>query len=240
MAAGPLRDRWPLTARVHRVLRSRAIEPGGRGSTHYLQHVPGVRRNRGAVPVDDQTLAYLRFRGHPGNLIDLVERYAKEQTRFCTDEVPTPPTARHWSSTSTRWSRAWRARPGPQDRVALSGVWDSFTAVHGDDGNEVEVDVSRLVAEGGHDGDDIVFPSSEEGSTSESQATVCLKHGCVVIAPSPAAPTPPTPRVMGAGLVTKKAVERGLTTKPWVKTSTAPGCARRATRVRRLSHCLVH
>jgi aconitate hydratase len=152
-------------------------------------------------PIDDQTLAYLRLTGRPAATIDLVERYAKTQSLFRTNETPDP------SFTETLELDLSTVEPSvagprrPQDRVALKDMWSSFEAVYG--GADASGDGVKVTS--GNDRFD-------------------LHNGSVVIAAVTSCTNTSNPMVMlGAGLLAKKAVERGLTTKPWVKTSTAPG-----------------
>jgi aconitate hydratase len=152
-------------------------------------------------PIDDQTLAYLRLTGRPAATLDLVERYAKTQGLFRTNQTPDP------SFTETLELDLSTVEPSvagprrPQDRVALKDMGSSFEAVYGDEdapGHGVRVT-------SGNDEFD-------------------LHNGSVVIAAVTSCTNTSNPVVMlGAGLLAKKAVERGLSTKPWVKTSTAPG-----------------
>ncbi|MFN2490358.1 MAG: aconitate hydratase AcnA [Actinomycetota bacterium] len=174
-------------------------------------------------PIDDQTLEYLRLTGRPDELIDVVERYAKEQRLFRTDETPDA----SYSETlelkldSVEPSIAGPRRP--QDRVPLSKMWDSFTDVHGTNGKEVEVAIGRWAGEGGRVPGKVESPS-EEAAGAEVDDKLCLSDGNIVIAAITSCTNTSNPSVMlGAGLVARKAVERGLKAKPWVKTSTAPG-----------------
>nr|MDQ3957167.1 aconitate hydratase AcnA [Actinomycetota bacterium] len=141
-------------------------------------------------PVDDQTLTYLKLTGRPDDVVDLAERYCKEQGVFRTDDTPDP----HFTETleldlsTVEPSVAGPRRP--QDRVPLSGIWDSFTSV---------------------------YEPRETGSDG-------VRDGSVVIAAITSCTNTSNPSVMlGAGLLAKKAVEKGLAPKPWVKTSLAPG-----------------
>jgi aconitate hydratase len=179
-------------------------------------------------PIDEQTLTYLRLTGRDADLIDLVERYAKEQGMFRTEDTPDP------SFTETLELDLGEVVPSlagprrPQDRVPLSGVWKSFEDVYGGElqkGNEGAcIPLERMVGESGHDGNEPLPQVTEpvEGDSAAEEFT--LKHGSVVIAAITSCTNTSNPSVMmGAGLLAKKAVEKGLRTKPWVKTSTGPG-----------------
>ncbi|MEA2499838.1 MAG: aconitate hydratase [Actinomycetota bacterium] len=178
-------------------------------------------------PVDEQTLAYLRLTGRDEELIDLVERYAKEQGMFRTDDTPDP------SFTETLELDLGDVEPSlagprrPQDRVPLSGVWNSFEEVYGGElekGNTGAcIPLERMVNESGHDGNE-PLPQVTDAAQDPSVEEFNLKHGSVVIAAITSCTNTSNPSVMmGAGLLAKKAVEKGLRSKPWVKTSTGPG-----------------
>jgi aconitate hydratase len=152
----------------------------------------------GFFPIDAETLEYLRFTNRDPSLIQLVEAYAKEQGLFRTDATPDP----HYTDTveldlaTIVPSMAGPKRP--QDRVNLPDVKRNFAAAFGDAHNPV-----RLSTNGDH---------------------ATLDHGSVVIAAITSCTNTSNPSVMlAAGLLAKKAVERGLKSKPWVKTSLAPG-----------------
>ena len=176
-------------------------------------------------PIDDQTLTYMRLSGRDEDLIDLVERYAKAQGMFRTDDTPDP----HFTETidleldTVVPSLAGPRRP--QDRASLPEVWKSFTDVYqGDidrDANDgVRIEMTRMVAEGAP----IADPDIHNGHKHAEPEEIHLKHGSVVIAAITSCTNTSNPSVMlAAALLAKKAVERGLKSKPWVKTSMAPG-----------------
>ena len=180
-------------------------------------------------PIDDQTLTYLRLTGRDPDLIDLVERYAKEQQMFRTDDTPDP------SFTETLELELGDVEPSlagprrPQDRVGLPGVWQSFTEVfgekHGGDANDgIRIQVARMVGEGGGSAPDQPHEHTEVGGEGELDEDFHLRAGAVVIAAITSCTNTSNPSVMlGAALLAKKATERGLKQKPWVKTSMAPG-----------------
>jgi aconitate hydratase len=155
-------------------------------------------------PVDDMTLDYLRFTGRDESQVVLVEAYAKAQGLFRTDATPDA----IYSSTieldlaTVEPSLAGPRRP--QDRVSLGRVKSSFAAALPDLKKGVKT-------------------ASKGGGAAVATATQ-LEHGSVVIAAITSCTNTSNPSVMiAAGLLAKKAVERGLTSKPWVKTSLAPG-----------------
>jgi aconitate hydratase len=171
-------------------------------------------------PVDGRTLEYLRFTGR-GHLIDRVERYAKAQGLFRTDEDPAPGFDETLVLDLSRVEPSMAGPRRPQDRVPLPKVWDSFVDAFE---KHLEPDpkpseLGRFVGEGGNpnghheDWADDVTPDDRD-----------VRHGSVVIAAITSCTNTSNPSVMvGAGLLAKRAVEAGLETKPWVKTSLAPG-----------------
>ena len=154
----------------------------------------------GFFPVDGETIRYLELSGRPAETVALVEAYAKAQGLWRDSTVK----AAYSSSLeldlgSVRPSLAGPKRP--QDRVDVADVGRAF-----DDALELA---------GGSPGDQRVPVRGTDYG---------LGHGDVVIAAITSCTNTSNPAVMlGAGLVAKKAVERGLSVKPWVKTSLAPG-----------------
>lgn len=151
----------------------------------------------GFFPIDDQTLSYLRLTGRDAGLIDLVERYAKEQGLWRQDTVtPAFTDTLELDLSTVEPSLAGPRRP--QDRVELSKVRESYAAN---------------------------FPDAPARSkTVKTTQGIDLSHGDVVIAAITSCTNTSNPSVMvAAGLLAKKAVERGLSVKAHVKTSLAPG-----------------
>ncbi len=160
---------------------------------------PEYGATMGFFPVDDETLSYLRFTARSHEQIALVEAYCKEQALFRTDSTPDP----HFSDKleldlgSVEPTVAGPKRP--QDRVALKNAKSSFTKV-------------------------VEGASTKEVSVKNNGDAFQLSSGAVVIAAITSCTNTSNPSLMlGAGLLAKKAVERGLQVKPWVKTSLAPG-----------------
>ena len=171
-------------------------------------------------PVDERTLEYLRFTGR-GHLIDRVERYAKAQGLFRTDEDPAPAFDETLALDLSQVEPSMAGPRRPQDRVALPKVWDSFVDAFAKhlEPDPKPTELGRFVDEGGNpngrheDWADDVTPDDRD-----------VRHGSVVIAAITSCTNTSNPSVMvGAGLLAKRAVEAGLETKPWVKTSLAPG-----------------
>ncbi|MGE0040566.1 MAG: aconitate hydratase AcnA [Vicinamibacterales bacterium] len=156
-------------------------------------------------PIDEMTLDYLRLTGRDESQIALVEGYARAQGLFRTDETPD---ALYSETMELDLSSVVPSLAGPrrpQDRVALSTAKGSFAGALG----ELSKGVKTQPAAG--------------GGAAVATATQ-LEHGSVVIAAITSCTNTSNPSVMiGAGLVAKKAVEKGLARKPWVKTSLAPG-----------------
>jgi aconitate hydratase len=177
-------------------------------------------------PVDARTLEYLRGSGRDPEHIDLVERYAREQGMFRTDdsEIPTFSEMVELDLASVVPSVAGPKRP--QDRVALPNVWDSFTSVWEQPAarstSEVtaEGEVPRLVEEGGIDPNGRAAAPTPNGPRDAD----LVRDGSVVIAAITSCTNTSNPAVMvAAGLLARNAVARGLMPPDYVKTSLAPG-----------------
>jgi aconitate hydratase len=175
-------------------------------------------------PIDEATLEYLRLTGRRAEQIDLVEKYAKEQGMW------------HEPSRSLRFSEEIEldlstvvpsiAGPKrPQDRIELTNAKTAFRDA-----------LPAYVGSGGAGYDNGSFPASDAPTPDTGRAThpvtvtledgteTTLDHGHVVIAAITSCTNTSNPYVMiGAALLAKKAVERGLSRKPWVKTTLAPG-----------------
>jgi aconitate hydratase len=188
----------------------------------------------GIFPVDAETLRFLRFTGRPEVLIQLVEAYTKEQGLFHTAATPEA----LYSDTlelDLRTVEPSLAGPTrPQDRVRLSEAKKSFQdalqlMLSSAKPKPVAKDLQRLSGEGGllpqpTAGPTIPAAAPREIKTQLENAAPHLEHGSVVIAAITSCTNTSNPSVMlAAGLLAQKAVERGLQTQPWVKTSLAPG-----------------
>jgi aconitase A len=160
----------------------------------------------GIFPVDAETLKYMRFSGRPETLVQLVEAYTKEQGLFHT---PQTTEAMYSDSLELDLGKVEPSLAGPrrpQDRVALGKVKESFAQ-----------DLGRLrMSAKTHTTAPVKVVLGDE--------THELHDGSVVIAAITSCTNTSNPSVMlAAGLLAKKAVEKGLHSKPWVKTSLAPG-----------------
>ena len=196
-------------------------------------------------PIDDVTLNYLRLTGRPEQQIRLVEAYAKEQGLWHDpNHEPTYSQTLELDLSTIEPSIAGPKRP--QDRIPLSharqtvgallggGSTDAAAPIGLDEASSESFPASDPVAVSqGHAGDAPVvrhdevasaWPSSPVSVTLDDGTTTTVDHGHVVIAAITSCTNTSNPSVMlGAGLLAKKAVERGLSPKPWVKTSLAPG-----------------
>jgi aconitate hydratase len=159
---------------------------------------PEYGATMGFFPVDAETLAFLRLTGRPPELIERVEAYTKEAGLFRSDGAPEPlftgMAALNLATVVTSLAGPKR----PQDRIRLDGVKANFEALAGRAPRHASIHVHGTRAE--------------------------IEDGAVVIAAITSCTNTSNPSVMlGAGLLARKAVERGLRSKPWVKTSLAPG-----------------
>ncbi len=177
-------------------------------------------------PIDQLTLDYLTLTGRPRDQIALVEAYAKEQGLWADPSKA----ARYSEELSLDLSTVVPSIAGPrrpQDRIALADAKNAFRDAL--PGYVPEANLDEGLAD--------TFPASDpvaagDGSrasnpvqvTLEDGTTTTVDHGAVVIAAITSCTNTSNPSVMiGAALLAKKAVERGLSRKPWVKTSLAPG-----------------
>ena len=158
----------------------------------------------GYFPVDEETLRFLKLTARSPKLIKLVEAYSKRQGLFRTDSSPDPLFTDTLELDLATVEPSLAGPRRPQDRVPLTQVKQSF--------KEALPSLLRS-GEPGH-----TVPVQFNGDR------VQLGHGSVVISAITSCTNTSNPSVMiGAGLLAKKAVERGLKAKPWVKTSLAPG-----------------
>ena len=149
-------------------------------------------------PVDAETLRFLEATGR-GDRVPLVEGYCRAQGLFREDGDATPPFTELLELDLASVVPSLAGPRRPQDRVTLGGVWKSFTDVYGEREKGVQVQLN-------------------------GNGASVLRDGSVVIAAITCCTNTSNPSVMlAAGLLAKKAVEKGLRSKPWVKTSLAPG-----------------
>jgi aconitate hydratase len=199
-------------------------------------------------PIDRETLRYLEFTGRPTELIELVEAYAREQGLFHTEDSDSPTFSDTLELDLSEVEPSIAGPKRPQDRIPLSGAKAAFL----ESLREFEPGVAEGLGNNYDEAVAGTFPASdppgeehnddrgkprhattavveERGSepirlTLEDGVETDLDHGRVVIAAITSCTNTSNPSVMvAAGLLAKKAVERGLHRRPWVKTSLAPG-----------------
>ncbi len=201
-------------------------------------------------PVDRETLRYLEFTGRPTELIELVDAYAREQGMFHEPDSEDPVFSEVLELDLGDVEPSIAGPKRPQDRIALANAKAAFLESLAEFDPEAAEELSNhrdeAIAESfpasdppgdDHNGEDgrprragtrdvatIERTGDAVAVTLEDGTEVELDHGRVVIAAITSCTNTSNPSVMiGAGLLAKKAVERGLTRQPWVKTSLAPG-----------------
>jgi aconitate hydratase len=187
----------------------------------------------GFFPVDAETLRYLERTARPRELIERVERYCKEQNLFLTEDSPDPDYSGFLELDLATVEPSLAGPRRPQDRVPLREVQAAFrhvlpNLVPAEARRGVpEKESARWAGEGGQSpttatavAEDVAVVADVEYEGSRFE----LQDGSVVIAAITSCTNTSNPAVMiGAGLVARNARNRGLTRKPWVKTSLAPG-----------------
>jgi len=149
-------------------------------------------------PIDEETLKYLKFSGRDQQTVDIVENYAKEQGLWASNEIEfTDIISLDMSTVVPTISGPKR----PQDKVLLTDAPGSFKKVLQEATNKNEKSISKV-----------------------TNTDYEIKDGSILIAAITSCTNTSNPNVLiGAGLLAKKAIEKGLQVKPWVKTSLAPG-----------------
>jgi aconitate hydratase len=183
----------------------------------------------GIFPVDRVALDYLAFTGREPARLELVEAYLREQGLFHDESSPEAEYSDTLELDLATVEPSLAGPRRPQDRVALSAVPANFRAeLPGLLGKKAPAPaprpeiVGRWETEGG--GAAVAEATATEVATEVDGHACTLRHGSVVIAAITSCTNTSNPSVMlAAGLLAKKAVARGLTTRPWVKTSLAPG-----------------
>jgi aconitate hydratase len=169
-------------------------------------------------PVDAVTLDYLRFTGRAGERVALVEAYMKEQNLFHTEASPEPVFTDTLALDLATVTASVAGPRRPQDRLTLAKIKRSFYEA-----------LPSLRPTGGKDagaqvGEGDAGAAGDAAARVATAPPVALADGAVVIAAITSCTNTSNPAVMmAAGLLAKKAVERGLQRRPWVKTSLAPG-----------------
>ncbi|MFQ5463245.1 MAG: aconitate hydratase AcnA, partial [Phycisphaerae bacterium] len=172
---------------------------------------PEYGATMGFFPVDDETLRYLRRTARDASQIDVVERYTKAQGLFRTDQTPVPEFSDTLSLDMGTVEPSLAGPKRPQDRVLLSDMKSAFAT-----------SLRAPIAERGFALDEADLARNAVVAGAQPSATIT--HGAVVIAAITSCTNTSNPSVMvAAGLVAKKACEKGLAVQPYVKTSLAPG-----------------
>ncbi len=181
-------------------------------------------------PVDDETLRYMRLTGRDPSLVDLVERYTKEQGLFRTDSSPEPEFTELLELDLSTIEPSLAGPRRPQDRVTLSTIAESirvaFPAAFPPSTNGGSEATIKLVDANAGTVQRLPVQAANPGAVEIELGgrKARLQHGSVAIAAITSCTNTSNPLVMlGAGLLAKKAVEKGLTIGPAVKTSLAPG-----------------
>jgi len=179
----------------------------------------------GIFPIDDESLNYLRLTGRDEAQVALVEAYAKAQGLWRTDDEAEYSASLHLDMSEVKPSLAGPKRP--QDRVLLSDMKKSFhDNLAGLSANRTQKNgaIAKFEGEGGAAA--VGHAASQTASTKApaNAQDFTLKDGAVVIAAITSCTNTSNPAVMlGAGLLARNAVKRGLKPAPWVKTSIGPG-----------------
>ena len=172
---------------------------------------PEYGATMGFFPIDEETLRYLRLTGRPAAQVELVERYMKEQWLFHTAAAPRPEFTKCLSLELGSVVPCLAGPKRPQDRVRLGDVKQSFA-----DALTAPTSARGFALEG--------EALASTGTVANNGESSQIHHGAVVIAAITSCTNTSNPGVMvAAGLVARKARAKGLGTKPWVKTSLAPG-----------------
>ncbi len=152
----------------------------------------------GFFPIDDETLKYLRFSGRTEKTVNIVEKYAKEQGLWASDGIEFTDTLSLDMSTIVPTISGPKR---PQDKVLLTDASTNFKEVFKEATERKEKNIAKVLG-----------------------SKYTIQDGSILIAAITSCTNTSNPNVLiGAGLLAKKAVEFGLQTKPWVKTSLAPG-----------------
>jgi aconitate hydratase len=172
---------------------------------------PEYGATMGFFPVDHETLNYMRRTGRPESLVQMVERYTKEQGLFRTDDTPDPVFTDVLELDLANVEPSMAGPKRPQDRVLLRDMKENF-----------EKALRAPLDQRGFALDETAI--THRATVHDNGHTAEVGHGVVVIAAITSCTNTSNPYVMvGAGLLAKKAVEKGLDVAPYVKTSLAPG-----------------
>lgn len=166
----------------------------------------------GIFPIDQETLDFLKLTGRSKEQVDLIEAYCKKQGLFWDKNSPKPQFSETLNLDLATVEPCIAGPKRPQDRVMLKNAKTAFQR----NLQEIVINNDDAVAEGA--------PIMQDASHQLNGDSISLKHGDVVIAAITSCTNTSNPAVMiAAGLVARAAKQKGLTVKPWVKTSLAPG-----------------
>ncbi|HTM86834.1 MAG TPA: aconitate hydratase [Terriglobales bacterium] len=197
----------------------------------------------GIFPIDAETLRYLRLSGRSEEQIALVEAYCREQGLFHTEKTPEAEYSELLELDLAKVEPSLAGPKRPQDRVPLSRAGESFQqalpmlikppkapAAAAAKNNAPTQNALRVIGRWEGEGGSPIAVGVEDAEAPAAEKPVLvdvkknLRHGSVVIAAITSCTNTSNPSVMlAAGLLAKKAVERGLSVPPWVKSSLAPG-----------------
>lgn len=173
----------------------------------------------GFFPIDNETIKYLELSGRDQETIDLVKTYCQAQGLWRDSKTPDPEFTDSLELNMKDVVPSLAGPKRPQDRVALPDMRKAITHIITEAGDADMLELEYPVEDGfAHEGE----------ATEIKKAKACdnfkMRHGDVVIAAITSCTNTSNPSVMiAAGLVAKKAIEKGINVKPWVKTSLAPG-----------------
>ncbi len=190
---------------------------------------PEYGATMGFFPCDAETLNYLRLTGRPEHHVKLVEAYTREQGLFRTDDTPDPVFTDTLELDLATVEPSLAGPKRPQDRVPLTRAKAMYLEAYAGEaarlaaapaaaGNgDTQAAKARMDAEG-------AAQAHDEVDCTHNGQTFKLRNGAVVIAAITSCTNTSNPSVMiAAGMLARNAVQKGLKTKPWVKTSLAPG-----------------
>ncbi|HTY37517.1 MAG TPA: aconitate hydratase AcnA [Bacteroidota bacterium] len=195
---------------------------------------PEYGATMGFFPVDQETINFLKFTGRSSELVSLVEAYCKEQGIFHSPGSAEPEFSSTLELDLSTVEPSLAGPKRPQDRVTLSQSKPSYRKALVEmlelKGAQLDKDASGKWIQSASEQQDNTLPENFTGAVSKSApvqqegSSYQLANGSVVIAAITSCTNTSNPSVMiAAGLLARKAVQKGLKTKPWVKTSLAPG-----------------
>ncbi|MDR1141940.1 MAG: aconitate hydratase AcnA [Planctomycetaceae bacterium] len=183
---------------------------------------PEYGATMGFFPVDAQTLRFLRETGRDSQQVEIIETYCKEQSLFNSPEQPLPKYSKILTLDLSTVQPSLAGPKRPQDRVTLSAMKENFS-------NTLTASVKDRgfglsVSERNRTGSIVYSVNEDQTNQDHSTTNIPARHGIIVIASITSCTNTSNPHLMiAAGLLAKKAVEKGLRVPRFVKTSLAPG-----------------